>query len=314
MVRPSPLFPKSQRRSGKAQFNWTATTDLVSRWPGSVFIWATVVVGLLSVAAAYWYTSAFAPGPVSHAHTKSKLDRVPPIAIRANSDSCTSCHSLTASMESNCAGCHTAEGFVATVIEPHAAAGVGCVTCHAEHRGSEFKAARAALHTCTDCHNDANQNSFNGRKVSTPHGGTFGYPVSQEKWTWKGLSDGEWALKQIAITRLPSETDEQWRSKQFHALHVQRVRSAPGSPGNLQGQLSCSSCHKSFNPIDRETPRATCGPCHNGSVEPGTNQVLIAQNQPNCISCHVQHVQNKKHWNRSLLVYENQVSGADSVQ
>jgi hypothetical protein len=301
MVRPSPLFPRSQRRSGKAQFNWTATTDLVSRWPPSIFIWATVVVGLLSVAAALWYTSAFSPGPVSHAHAKSKLDRVPPIAIKPNSDSCTSCHSLTASMETNCAACHTAEGFVATVIEPHAAAGIGCVTCHAEHRGSDFNAAQAALHTCTDCHSDANPNSFNGRRVSTPHGGTFGYPVTQEKWTWKGLSDSEWALKQIAITRLPSDTDEQWRSKQFHALHVQRVRSIPGSPGNLQGQLSCSSCHNSFNPIDRETPRATCGACHNGSVELQTRQMLIAENQPNCISCHVQHVKNKKHWNPALM-------------
>ncbi|HSD47363.1 MAG TPA: FHA domain-containing protein, partial [Pyrinomonadaceae bacterium] len=35
MVRPSPLFPKAGRRSGKAQFNWTPTTDLVSRWPAA---------------------------------------------------------------------------------------------------------------------------------------------------------------------------------------------------------------------------------------------------------------------------------------
>src|SRR6185295_20083376 len=33
MVRPSPLFPRARRRTGKAQSNWTATTDLVSRWP-----------------------------------------------------------------------------------------------------------------------------------------------------------------------------------------------------------------------------------------------------------------------------------------
>ena len=301
MVRPSPLFPKSQKRSGKTQFNWTPTTDLMSRWPASFFVWGAIVVGLLSVAAAYAYTSAYAPAPISQAHTKSRLDIVPAIAARPNGNACTSCHSFTGSMEANCLQCHTAAGFVATVIEPHAAAGVGCVSCHSEHRGANFKAAEAALGTCTECHNDANRNTYKGRKVGTPHGGTFGYPVVAGKWTWKGLNDNEWALKKIAVARLPADTDEKWRSKQFHALHVQRVRALKGTPANAQGELSCSSCHKTFNPIDRETPRTTCAGCHNGSVEPGTNRVLIAQDRPNCVSCHVQHVKDRWHWNPSLL-------------
>jgi hypothetical protein len=301
MVRPSPLFPKSQKRSGKTQFNWTPTTDLASRWPASFFVWGAIVVGLLSVAAAYAYTSAYAPAPISQAHTKSRLDIVPAIAAKPNGNACTSCHSFTGSMEANCSKCHTAAGFVATVIEPHATAGVGCVSCHSEHRGANFKAAEAALGTCTECHNDANRNLYNGRKVGTPHGGTFGYPVVAGKWIWKGLNDNEWALKKIAVTRLPADTDEKWRSKQFHALHVQRVRALKGMPANAQGELSCSSCHKTFNPIDRETPRTTCAGCHNGSVEPGSNRVLIAQDKPNCVSCHVQHVKDRWRWNSSLL-------------
>jgi hypothetical protein len=300
MVRPSPLFPKSQRRAGKAAFNWTPTTDLKSHWPVSFFLWGAVVVGLVSVAAAYWYASAYAPAPVARAHARSELSIFPPIAVRANANSCTNCHSFSGSMEANCSQCHNAEAFVATVIEPHATAGVGCISCHAEHRGTEFKPAEAALLTCTECHNDANKNSYNGRKVGTPHGGTFGYPVVNGKWNWKGLNDSEWALKQIAVTRLPSDTDENWRSKQFHALHVQRVR-AVGLAGNPEGELSCSSCHKSSNPIDRETPRTTCGNCHNGRVELGTNRVLIAKDKPNCTSCHVQHVRDKRHWNPALM-------------
>ena len=300
MVRPSPLFPRSQRRAGKAAFNWTPTTDLKSHWPVSFFLWGAVVVGLVSVAAAYWYASAYAPAPVARAHARSELSIFPPIAVKANANSCTNCHSFSGSMEANCSQCHNAQAFVATVIEPHATAGVRCVSCHAEHRGTEFKPAEAALLTCTECHNDANKNSYNGRKVSTPHGGTFGYPVVNGKWNWKGLNDSEWALKQIAVTRLPSDTDENWRSKQFHALHVQRVR-AGALPGNPEGELSCSSCHKSSSPIDRETPRTTCGNCHNGRVELGTNRVLIAKDRPNCTSCHVQHVKDKRHWNPSLL-------------
>jgi hypothetical protein len=301
MVRHSPLFPKSQRRAGKAQFNWTPTTDLASRWPVSFFIWGAIVVGLLSVAAAYWYANAYAPGPVSRAHAKSQLGLFPPIAARPNANACTTCHSFSGNMDANCSRCHNAEAFVATVIEPHAAAGVGCLSCHAEHRGENFNAAEAALVTCTECHNDANRNTYNGHKVGTPHGGTFGYPVTNGKWTWKGLNDAEWELKKIAVSRLPGDTEDKWRSKQFHALHVQRVRALPGLPANAHGELSCSSCHKSFNPIDRETPRTTCGNCHNGRVDPATNRVIIARDKPNCTSCHVQHVKDKRHWNPSLM-------------
>ena len=300
MVRPSPLFPQIGRRAGKAQFNWTPTNDLRSHWPVSFFLWGAIAVGLLSVAAAYWYASAYAPGPVSRAHARSELSIFPPIALKANGNSCTSCHSISGSMEANCTRCHNSEAFVATVIEPHSAAGVGCVSCHAEHRGAEFNAAEAALATCTECHNDANKKLYNGRKVSTPHGGTFGYPVTNGKWTWQGLSESDWALKQIAVGRLPADTEEKWRSKQFHALHVQRVRSG-ALPGNPEGELSCSSCHQTFNPVDRETPRATCAKCHDGQLELGTKRVLIASDKPNCTSCHVQHVKDKRHWNPALM-------------
>ena len=75
-----------------------------------------------------------------------------------------------------------------------------------------------------------------------------------EKWTWQGLDDDDWALKKIEVTRSPTDSDDQWRSKQFHALHVQRVRTVRGMRGNPKGELSCSSCHKSFNPIDRDHP------------------------------------------------------------
>ena len=60
MIRPSPLFPREARRSGKSQFNWQVTSDLKSRWSGSVFIWAAIIIGVVSIAAAYTYASAFA--------------------------------------------------------------------------------------------------------------------------------------------------------------------------------------------------------------------------------------------------------------
>ena len=281
LMRRSPLYPKGGRRSGKAQFNWTPTTDLMARWPVAFFTWALLVIGLGSVAAAYWYTSAFAPAPISKAHTISQFSIVPAIATTPNAGSCTTCHSLTGNMEQRCAACHHTDAFVANVIKPHEAAGVGCIDCHAEHQGAEFRATAGALASCTACHTDANQKLFNGRKVGTPHGGTFGYPVVNGEWSAKSINDEEWELRKLAVQRQPTDTDQKWRSNQFHALHDQRVKLVPGLKGNAEGRLSCNSCHNSFDPLDRETPRSTCAACH------------VKNNQPDCTSCHVQHSHNK---------------------
>ena len=301
MVRPAPLFPVSQKRSGKAQFNWMPTSDLANRWPVSLLIWGAVIVGVLAAGSALLYANAYAPAPLSKAHAAKQLTRFPTIAARANNNACTTCHSISGGMEGNCAACHSAQAFQATVIQPHHNAGIGCTACHAEHRGESFKPGQTALFTCTECHSDANKKTYNGKQVRTPHGGTFGYPAVKGKWIWTGLDNDEWAMKQISVSRLPNETDEQWRSKQFHNLHVQRVRTVGEISGDNAGRLSCSSCHKSFNPIDRETPRQTCASCHNGRTEAGTKQVLIAADKPNCTSCHVQHIKDKRHWNPALL-------------
>ena len=301
MVRPAPLFPHSQRRTGKAQFNWTPTSDLASRWPISFLIWGVIIVGVFSIGGALLYANAYSPAPLSSVHATNKLALSPAVATNPNNNSCTSCHSVTGTMESNCASCHTTSSFASTVIEPHLAAGIGCTACHAEHKGASFKPGETALVACTQCHNDQNKTTYNGKRVSTPHGGGFGYPTTNGKWTWKGLEQSEWNLKQLAVSRLPNETEEQWRSKQFHSLHVQRVRTSGSLAGDNAGRLSCSSCHKTFNPIDRDTPRQTCGACHNGRIEAVTHRVVIAADKPNCTSCHVQHTKDPRHWNPSLL-------------
>ena len=279
MVRPSPLFPRARLRAGKAQSNWTATTDLDSRWPAAYFVWGLLVVGLIAVAGAYWYTQAYAPAPLSNAHATSELTVRPAIAVSANAGACTTCHSWRGNMEERCASCHKTDAFVATVIKPHEAAGIGCIDCHAEHKGAAFSAKQGALASCTSCHVDGNKKVFNGQRVGTPHGGTFGYPVVNGEWSSKSINDDEWALRKLAVVRLPTDSDQKWRSNQFHALHDQRVKVVAGIKGNDQGRLSCNSCHQSFDPIDRETPRTTCAACHSKPT-----------GLPDCTSCHVQHI------------------------
>jgi hypothetical protein len=305
--RKTPLHPRRPPRLGKARFNWTPTRDLVRPWPFAVFLWSALVLGLLSTAAAYWYTSAYAPEPISDAHRRTSLALTPAVAKQPNSGSCTSCHSLSSGMEGRCASCHTTEAFTATVTKSHSDAGIGCLECHSEHKGTEFSPVLAALNSCTKCHNDKNAKTYNGRTVRTPHGGTLGYPVIGGEWKWKGLDPFKLAERpEIATQRLPTDSEQVWRSKQFHALHLYRVRATRGVTGVVGADpgspevLSCSSCHRSFNPPDREYPRQTCVSCHSGPLD-AAEKGAIAAGAPNCVSCHVQHVMNKRHPNPDVL-------------
>jgi len=179
-----------------------------------------------------------------------------------------------------------------------------------------FRPGEAAFATCAACHDDNNKKLYNGYSVHTPHGGTFGYPiVVDHKWNWPGLDEDEWARKPPEL----QEIREGWLQKsgegggecrdigckEFHALHYLRVRPAPGGgiAVDKNGLVSCSSCHKTVFPIvDRETPRTTCAKCHDGRISDEGQRTIIARDEPNCTSCHVQHTSDKHHWNPSLLV------------
>lgn len=318
----SPLRPHAPPRLGKMRYNWKPTRDLVRPWPLALFTWALLVVGLLSAAAAFGYTNAFSPAPLSDPHARASMSLPPAaaattIAREANANSCTTCHTLTASMEQTCASCHQTESFSPATLDAHAAAGVGCVTCHAEHRGREFRPAVASLaadfqpgvnpeHTCAGCHNDANAKLYNGRRVSTPHGGTIGYPLVGGRWKWEGLSEAAWAAKPEELRKLltawPAADEGERRSQQFHALHLHRLRAVGAMRANAAGELTCSSCHTRLGAaLDRDTPRQTCAACHNGLTDAETGRALVATDAPNCISCHAQHPRTRRNWAGPML-------------
>lgn len=314
--RQSPLHPHNPPRLGKARFNWTPTRDLARPWPVSIFIWGIILVGALSALAAFTYKNAFAPRPVSQPHARPDFSMSPPIAKEPNDNSCMACHEIGVSSESrarleaNCVSCHETEAFKATTTRAHREAGITCTVCHAEHRGEQFRPMTAALESCENCHDDKNKKLYNGKSVHTPHGGTIGYPVVDGVWKWKGLDEEELALKpEVLKQRSPADTEQQWRNKQFHALHLYRIRSTDGIAGirldDAAGNtkvLSCSSCHKSFVPVDRATPRTTCAACHNNEIfEPNVRQANAGT--PSCTSCHVQHVRDV-HWRPKLFADE----------
>jgi FHA domain-containing protein len=318
--RPSPLHPHAPPRLGKIRFNWTPTRDLIRPWPFAIFSWATVAIAAFAVLAVYAHKNAFAPEAISDPHTRTSLKIKPVIATQVNADSCTSCHALGVSvtnkekMNANCDSCHHTESFVATVIPEHRAAGITCVTCHEEHRGANFSPLNYALESCAKCHNDQNKAAYNGKFVHTPHGGTYGYPVVNGAWIWKGLDQEELAQKPALVAFLKKNRADQthqdeWRNAQFHGIHLNDIRVVAGVDGTLDEAgnkiLSCSSCHKTgymgVN-VDRSFPRTTCGKCHNAEVfnEPSSAQAKI--DLVSCTSCHVQHVRDI-HWAASLHVF-----------
>ncbi len=304
----TPLHPQRQPRpAGKARFYWESTSDLVRPWPVSTFIWSSIIVGALLWAATEWYPSAFSPRPISEVHTRTTLAFAPEMARHTNAGSCMTCHNQQASINDNCASCHQAAGFSSTITLAHRTSDIKCITCHAEHRGIDFSPREAALKMCADCHTDGRVS--NGVQMKTPHPATeFGYPVVGGQWVWKGLDDEELALKpEVGKLRRSTDTEQQWRNKQFHALHLYRVRSIASiegirdeDAGDNTRVISCSSCHRSFIPVDRQTPRTTCLRCHNEQIFEPASRSARSAGKISCTSCHVQHIHDT-HWRPALF-------------
>jgi len=319
--RPSPLHPHKPPSTGKVQFNWKPTGDLVRPWPFAIFLWALILVGSFSAAAAVAYKVAFAPDPISAPHAKVAFSLMPAIAKQPSGNSCTSCHAIGVSMtnrekmNANCADCHQSEGFAATIIPAHREAGINCTTCHSEHRGVNFRSVNLALESCTKCHNNDNKHLYKGKSVHTPHGGIYGYPVINGVWVWKGLDEEELKARPEMVALLKKNRaspgdPQQWRNAQFHAIHVHRVRAIPGLTGvedvdTVNKVMSCSTCHKTGYMganVDRTYPRTTCARCHNTQLFEGPTAATRPET-PSCTSCHVQHIKDR-HWAASLRIEE----------
>lgn len=298
LVQQTSLEPNPQKHDAATEYNWAPTTDLIPPWPPLLLLLGLMVIGAGACVMYFVSPSIFAPGHVSVAHNRTAFLLSPPIASKSSFNSCLNCHTLKAQMDQNCTSCHQAAGFHASTTRQHEAAGITCMVCHTEHQGSNFSPKAAAFDSCTTCHNDNNKRTYNGKSVRTPHDGSFGYPVSGGSWIWKGLDEEALRLKpEVAATRQAGDTEQQSRIQQFHAIHFYRVKTAPGIREVKDGVLQCSSCHRSFGSnLDRHTPRETCAKCHNGYLDVRTGALLVAVDQPNCTSCHVQHYSDVHRW------------------
>jgi predicted CXXCH cytochrome family protein len=290
----SRLRPVGKPEPGKAVIKWKPTADLRPPWRKGLFIWIFLIFAAFAILAFWRYPQTFASKPLASPHTK-KID-ASLIANRANENSCTTCHSLTRPVETACIRCHQAEQFHASNTAAHEAAGITCTVCHKEHQGENFQMSEAAQQTCAQCHNDNNKQTYNGLAVRTAHGGSFGYPAGEDgKWIWKGLhTEIAETLPAVNAARVRNETEQAALGRQFHAAHGSRLEAPAGMAADSKGRVFCSTCHTSFQPVDRVTPRRTCAGCHNNTAEaPGVTAV-------NCVSCHVQHPFSNSRWDAFL--------------
>jgi pSer/pThr/pTyr-binding forkhead associated (FHA) protein len=295
----SRLRPSEKPRPGKAMINWRPTGDLRRTWRVGLFVWAFLLIGAIGVLAFFKYPVAYAPEPLSTAHA-AHFDSSA-VALMSNANSCTTCHTPNEPIQNACIKCHQTSEFHSSNTRAHEDAGITCTVCHSEHRGPDADLGAQAIRSCSECHNDNNAATYNGRTVRTAHGGSSGYPADQGAWKWRGVhTEVAAAIPEIGNSAT-GDLDEQAKlSRQFHTIHVARLKAPPGVIGDARGLVTCSSCHKTFDPVDRVTPRETCAACHTTSATAATQDARFASDSVNCISCHVQHPFNTRRWNEFL--------------
>jgi len=294
------LRPTEKPVPGKAMFNWRPTRDLRRPWRTGLFIWAFLLITAVGVFAYFRYPTAYEPDPLSNPHA-SKIEGSQ-IAASANANSCTTCHAPNEPMENACVRCHQAEQFHATNTKAHEDAGITCTVCHKEHQGANFDMNATAIQSCAQCHNDNNKENYNGKTVRTAHGGSYGYPAdSNAKWTWKGVyREVADAIPEINSSATGDADEQQRLSRQFHSIHVGRLKAPDGLKGDKRGLVSCSTCHTGgLDPVDRVGPKQTCAACHTNQSGQNRDQ-RFASSSVNCISCHTQHPYSGDRWNEFL--------------
>lgn len=295
------LRPTEKPKPGKAMFNWKPTRDLRPTWRVGLFIWAILAIGALGVYAFFRHPDVYAPKPLSNPHAL-KIENSA-IAVMANGNSCTTCHTPNEPVENSCIKCHSAAQFHSSNTKAHEQAGVTCTVCHREHRGADFDMKANAIKACAECHNDQNTETFNGKSVHTAHGGSYGYPIVDGEWKWTGVyREVADAIPEINRSATSDKDEQAKLSRQFHAIHLYRLQAAAPLKGDKRGLVTCSTCHEGFgaNNIDRVKPRQTCAVCHTTPADSTNRDKRFGPSGVNCISCHVQHPYSTGRWSEFL--------------
>ncbi len=305
------LKPNLMRgRVGKARFNWRSSSDLRRPWAVSLFIWGALVVTVVSVVSAFAFKNAYSPGPLADPHVRDHLNLQDPalaVANKANSNSCTTCHGISTSMQKSCAECHTTTAFKSAVSAEHEGVHMQCADCHGDQHIAHARDTRMtpashatdastvlagfdmvvyAHNSCTTCHRAGyvyrDLETGKDTTLATPHGGeTIGYPVANGQWSWGGWPKERWDANKIP------DSSALGKKEQFHILHV-----AAGTPSE---RVQCSDCHTGGFDAANITKgvRESCAVCHNPNPDQNAIATTRIATGTQCTSCHQQHVEGK---------------------
>jgi predicted CXXCH cytochrome family protein len=293
------LRPTEKPRPGKAVFNWKPTQDLRRPWPIGFFVLPFVLLAALGLFAYSRYPAVYALKPLSNPHSSIVDSSL--IANASSGSSCTTCHTPNAPIETSCNECHRAKQFYISNTKAHEEAGITCTVCHREHQGPDFDLTASAIRSCAGCHNDSNTKLYNGKGVRTPHEGSYGYPVVDGVWKWRGVHvEIANAIPEISSSATGDKDDQARLSRQFHTVHLGRLKAPASLRSDQRGYVGCTTCHKSQDPVDRVTPRQTCAACHTTQPDAVDRDTRFGSSAANCISCHTQHPYSANRWREFL--------------
>lgn len=294
------LRPTAKPIPGKAMFNWRPTRDLKRPWRAGLFVWAFLLIGAIGTFAYFRYPTTYAPKSLANPHVA--VIEGSTIATMSNGNSCTTCHTPNEPLENACIKCHQAQEFHASNTKAHEEAGITCTVCHKEHQGADFDMNATAIQSCAECHNDNNSKTYNGKGVRTAHEGSYGYPIENGVWKWKGVyKEVADAIPEIGSSATGDRNEQTKLSRFFHTIHTGRLKAPEGVKGDKFGLVSCQSCHDTFGAnIDRVKPKQTCAVCHTTAADAADRDTRFGAVPANCISCHVQHAYSGGRWSEFM--------------
>ncbi len=300
--KPDPEYEKFNLHLGKKQFNWLPSTDLVRPWPRGFLGTLGIIIILIAAALCFRYDAFLSPGELAAAHQLNEFNRQELLpgskALLASNTSvggnCASCHSAVTPMEQKCKSCHQTAHFTPNVIDAHDKAKISCMDCHTDHKGKAFSPSTVARSMCVDCHkaNPAHPKAKTaaGKTLTEPHGGNFGYPISDNgEWTWKE------PINEYMKKAMPKD-QELTPSSKFHYVHLS---------GRDAGRARCNDCHQSLDTPEeaKKIDHNKCAVCHGvqfvniaNKESKETKQMLdqlAVKNGLDCNSCHPQHGESK---------------------
>lgn len=241
---------------------WVPTSDILPNRFRSVLI-ILCMLGGLSWGGFGWMMkpqSFYSPGPMAKSHSAGNSKFINLLAADQKSSGCSACHAgFERVSAAKCQNCHLKvyKSLDEKPIEKHFLAhnqrGIGCATCHREHKGAQFALTRTGSETCqaAGCHVSIHRDETIVQASQKP--------IAPE-------------IKALAVS-----FEANWVVGADNDVH----------PKHKEMRVKCNECHvgekggERYPVLPRKELRMKCLSCH------GFGPAAAIQSR--CYSCHFEH-------------------------